>query len=83
MPKIEVLRMATLAELKTKLAKYESALDKALAAEEYSVGGSSVKRAQVAQLEKIISDLESRIARRTAGNQYSDSVSPKFIPRGE
>ena len=71
--------MATLSELQARLTLYESALEKALMAEGYSVAGRSVNRAKVEDLQKQINILEARIARKTG---KSSTFVPVFNPYG-
>ncbi len=54
--------MATLSELQTTLAAYKAARDKILSGQEYSIGGRRLRRPDLAEVEKRIEVLESRIA---------------------
>ncbi len=71
--------MALIDDLRTRLAKYTTALDNALNAESYGIAGRQVSRARVADLQKEINILEARISRLDSGSGNS-SVSAKFIP---
>lgn len=56
-----------LADLQATLAKYVAARDAILTSQSYSINGRSVTRADLGEIEKQISILESRIGRVTRG----------------
>jgi hypothetical protein len=62
-----VQKMATLAELSAEKTKIQAAIDKILVAQEYSEGGTSVKKAQLETLYRRLDSINTRIDRQTGG----------------
>jgi hypothetical protein len=71
--------MALVDTLKTRLAKYEAALDAALTAESYGISGHQVQRAKVAELQKQIDLLQARISRLENGSGTTEVIA-RFVP---
>ena len=63
----EVKKMATLAELTAEKAKIQAQIDKILVAQEYSEGGTSVKKVQLQSLYDRLDTLDARIGRINSG----------------
>jgi len=53
--------MATVTELEQELSLYKTARDKILSGQEYSIGGRSVRRPDLASIEARIRELENRL----------------------
>lgn len=71
--------MATLEQLKAKLAKYEEAEEAIIdGAQSYNINGRSLTRANLPEIRNAIAELEARIERKESGGGI---VSPIFATR--